>query len=84
MSRRREDELLRDDEKGLMALKIFRHYGVRADEELRYGHLITMCAKWRWKTSDIADGIDFGVEMGWFERLPNGRIKLSEAGYWAG
>lgn len=76
--------LLDDDEKGRMALMVFQHHGIQAAEELKYGNFITMCAERGWRTSDIADGIDFGVGKRWFERLPNGFVRLTEAGYRVG
>lgn len=69
------------EETGRMVLRIFGHFGKQPSEALGYSKLITMCAEWHWQTSDVADGVDYGIDAGWLERDPKGSIKLTEAGY---
>lgn len=69
------------EDKGHMVLKIYDHFGTRPGEVLRQGNLLAMCAQWGWSTSDIADGIEYGQSVGWFEDGPNNSLMLTETGF---
>ncbi|TYR31976.1 hypothetical protein FY036_12860 [Mesorhizobium microcysteis] len=69
------------EDKGRMVLTIFKHFDTRPGEVLDKRNLVTMCAQWDWRTSDIAKGVEYGLDTGWFEGGPNNSIRLTEAGF---
>lgn len=69
------------DEKARMALLVFQHFNVRPDEVLTQGNFVAYAAKNDVRTEDLAEGIDRGYELGWFDGGPNGTIILTKAGF---
>ena len=67
--------------KARQVLQIFKHFGTRPGEALGQNNIVAVTAKNNWRGSDIADGLEYGLDNGWFEGGPNDSILLTKDGY---
>ena len=68
-------------ESARIVLDIFKHFGTRPGEVLQQHDFGVIAASDGLRMSDVADGLEYGYEQGWFEDGPNNSIKLTEAGF---
>jgi len=69
------------DENKRMILSVFKKYKLRAGECLPIRNFVSAAANNGWRNGDIADGLDAGIEVGWFRKGPNDSIELTEDGF---
>lgn len=70
------------EEKGRMVLKVFEHFCIRPGEALKPQIFVsTTVNDLSIRPDDLANGLEFGMEQGWFDEGPNGTIRLTDAGF---
>ena len=62
-------------------LRIFKHFGTRPGEGIGSNNILAMAAKWHWRIADMQDGLQYGLDNGWFKNGQNGYTLLTETGY---
>lgn len=61
---------------------IFRHFRTRPSEMLPLRSLTSVAEERGWRPGDIDDGLQYGLEHGWFEeKEQSGFIFLTEDGF---
>jgi hypothetical protein len=68
-------------EKARMALRVFQHFGSRPREVLRLDSFLGFAATHGWSPENIAEGLQDGRDLAWFEDGPEGSTRLTAAGY---
>ena len=64
-----------------MVLRIFQHFGSRPGEVLRGDNLTGFSTRHGWSAAEIAEGLEHGVDLGWFDYAPDEAARLTKAGY---
>ena len=69
------------EEKARLVLQIFASFGRRPGESLSLNDFVGIATRRGWRTDHIADGIEHGEKLGWFDRAANGSIRFTAAGF---
>ena len=69
------------EEKACQVLQIFKYFGTQPGEALGQNNIDAMAVKKNWRTADMREGLQYGLDNGWFENGQNGGILLTESGY---
>jgi hypothetical protein len=67
------------EHKARQALNLFRSLGLKAGNAVSPRKLVIVCSNHGWDGLAIADGLEHGLELGWFE--DTGMIKLTKQGF---
>ena len=69
------------EEKAQLVVEIFASFGKRPGEALTASDFVSIAKRRGWRTDYIADGIEHGEKLGWFDRAPGGAIRVTSAGF---
>jgi hypothetical protein len=69
------------DDKLRQVLDIYQHFGTRPGEGLFTQNFMAIAAKRGLRMTDIADGMELGVKLGYFDQGQNNVLILTEAGF---
>jgi hypothetical protein len=69
------------EEKARMALAVFRRLNKRAGDVVQINGFISVAASMKLRSEEIAEGIEHGMNLGWFEDAGNGSVRLTQKGF---
>ena len=75
------DPSLSPEDKARMALVVFKHFGLRPKESLRIDSFVSFAPRRGWAPEDLAEGLEHGKGLGWFEDGPNQSFRLTATGF---
>lgn len=74
-------ELPTPEESGRAVLQIYEHFGTRPGEGLLPQNFLVRIFAMKLRKDDLVNGLEYGVEAGWFESGPNDMMILTDAGF---
>lgn len=69
------------DDKARMVLRIYQHFNARPGHVLLPNNFVTLAAILNVPMSDLNDGLEHGVSLGWLEQTPTKSFRLTQAGF---
>ncbi len=69
------------EDKARKVLEIYKHFGSRPGHVLMTNNFVARAARMNLSVQDLADGLEHGMSLGWFEETPAGSMCLTEAGF---
>ena len=73
--------LLTPEQKARLVLEVFASLGRRPGETLTADDFVAVARRRGLRTDDLADGIEQGELLGWFDRTAQGAIRFTPAGF---
>ena len=62
-------------------LQIFQHFETRPEEGIGLNNIIAIAAQENWRMKDMDEGLQYGIEQGWFEEKGSSFFMLTQEGY---